>query len=65
MNTVEKLYENINSKLNQCIGQLTVLSFQNADVKEVHGLLIEIASELDDSVNGIGNYEESENSQKE
>ncbi len=49
----EELYEKINSKLNQCIGMMTVPAVQNLypHAKEVHTLLLEIANTIDDAIN--------------
>ena len=46
-------YEAINRRVNRMIGQLTVpmMTLRDPDVKEVHGLLLELSNWLDDQVN--------------
>ena len=46
-------YEAINQRVNRMIGQLTVpmMTSRDPDVKEVHGLLLELSNWLDDQVN--------------
>jgi len=51
----ETEYERINSSLNRMIGQLTVpmVKYRDPDIKEVHGLLLDLAHWLDDNINEV------------
>lgn len=49
----EEEYEQINERVNYCIGRLTVpmMKFRDEDTKAVHAKLLELAHWLDDSIN--------------
>lgn len=51
MEKIEKLYEKINPKINQCIGRMTALLPEYPQAKEIHSILIGIGSDLDEAIN--------------